>query len=279
MNVGELLSKTPEWLANRQTGIGGSDAGKIMTGNAETLLKLWREKRGEEEGDDLSDILPVQMGTWTEPLNRYWFTKQTGKPVSEDMRECRHDNGISRCELDGWIVGESAIFEAKHTNAFAKSGEVQEKYYWQVQHQMACSGAERCYLSVFFGNMKWECFTIERNDADIERLLEAEEAFWKHVQDGTPPVVVGAVAAVSHDEMRTVYAPDEPFANEFADFAATWKDNQGASKKFTKADKGLKALVGSDVKNLFGFGLEFKHGGIDYGQEFIFYFLARIFCN
>jgi hypothetical protein len=172
------------------------------------------------------------------------------------MRECRHDNGISRCELDGRIVDENDIVEAKHTNAFAKSDEVQEKYYWQVQHQMACSGAERCYLSVFFGNMKWECFTIERNDADIERLLEAEEAFWKHVQDGTPPVVVGAVASVPHDEMRTVYAPDEPFANEFADMAGTWKDNQKASKKFTKADRGLKALIGSDVKNLFGFGLE-----------------------
>jgi putative phage-type endonuclease len=261
MNISEALVKTDEWMANRQTGIGGSDAGKIMAGDAETLLNLWREKRGEVEGDDLSDVLPVQMGSWTEPFNRYWFSKQTEKPVTEDMRECRHTNDISRCELDGWIVGENAIFEAKHTNAFAKSDEVQTKYYWQVQHQMACSDTERCYLSAFFGNMKWEHYVIERNQEDIDRLIEAEEAFWAHVQDGTPPVVVGAVASVSHDEMRSVYAPDEPFANEFADFAATWKETQGASKKFTKADKGLKAFIGSDVKKLFGFGLEITRAG------------------
>jgi len=103
MNVLNTLTKTDEWLANRQTGIGGSDAGKIMTGNAETLLKLWREKRGEEEGDDLSDVLPVQMGTWTEPLNRYWFEKQTGIKVEGTGGEFRHANGISRCETDGDI--------------------------------------------------------------------------------------------------------------------------------------------------------------------------------
>jgi predicted phage-related endonuclease len=103
MNVGELLSKTPEWLANRQTGIGGSDAPKIMTGDDAALLDLWKQKRGEVEGDDLSDILPVQMGTWTEPLNRYWFEKQTGIKVEGTGGEFRHANGISRCETDGDI--------------------------------------------------------------------------------------------------------------------------------------------------------------------------------
>jgi len=148
------------------------------------------------------------------------------------------------------------ILECKHVNAFSNMEEQLEKYYWQAQHNMMCAGAVGCYFSVFFGTLKWEYQLIDANPEDQAKLLEAEEAFWQHVIDGSAPVVVGAVASVPHDEMRTVYAPDEPFANEFADFAMTWKDNQGASKKFTKADKGLKALIGSDVKNLFGFGLE-----------------------
>ena len=254
----DALKKTDAWHENRLTGIGGSDAKTIMEGDAEDLIRLWTEKRGQAEPEDLSDILPVQMGTWTEPFNRYWFAKQTGKAVSEDMRECRHENGISRCELDGWIMGENAVFEAKHTNAFAKPEEIQARYYWQIQHQLMCSGADKAHLSVFYGNMKWECYEVERNQGDIDMLLEAEEAFWKNVQDGTPPVVIGAVASVSADQMRTVYAADEPFANEFGEHAATWNENQDASKKFNKADKGLKDFMASDVKELFGFGVTVK---------------------
>ena len=200
------------------------------------------------------------MGTWTEPFNRYWFTKQTDKAVSEspDMRECRHENGISRCELDGWIMGENEIFEAKHTNAFAKPEEIQARSYWQIIHQLLCSGADKAHLSVFFGNMKWECYEVSRNQGDIDVLLEAEMAFWKCVQDGNPPVVVGITPPVAASDMRTVYAADEPFANEFGEHANTWKENQAASKKFNKADKGLKDFMASDVKELFGFGVTVK---------------------
>jgi hypothetical protein len=34
------------------------------------LVRLWREKRGEVEPEDLSDVLVVQLGTVTEDLNR-----------------------------------------------------------------------------------------------------------------------------------------------------------------------------------------------------------------
>jgi len=256
----EALKKTDAWHLNRLTGVGGSDAKTIMEGDAEDLIRLWNEKRGEAEPEDLSDILPVQMGTWTEPFNRYWFTKQTDKAVSEspDMRECRHENGISRCELDGWIMGENEIFEAKHTNAFAKPEEIQARYYWQIMHQLLCSGADKAHLSVFYGNMKWECYEVERDQGDIDVLLEAEVAFWKCVQDGNPPVAVGITPPVAASDMRTVYAADEPFANEFGEHANTWNENQAASKKFNKADKGLKDFMASDVKELFGFGVVVK---------------------
>jgi predicted phage-related endonuclease len=54
----------------RRTFIGGSD-GRIIMGNDETaLLRLWHEKRGEVEPEDLSGNLIVQLGVATEELNR-----------------------------------------------------------------------------------------------------------------------------------------------------------------------------------------------------------------
>ena len=54
---------------NRRTFIGGSDARTIMGDDENALVRLWREKRGEVEPEDLSGNLIVQLGVVTEPLN------------------------------------------------------------------------------------------------------------------------------------------------------------------------------------------------------------------
>src|SRR5262249_48026369 len=48
--------------------IGGSDARIIMGNDEPALQRLWQEKRGEAEPDDLSGNLLVQLGLATEPL-------------------------------------------------------------------------------------------------------------------------------------------------------------------------------------------------------------------
>jgi YqaJ-like viral recombinase domain len=65
--------------ADRQGFIGGSDARVIMGNDEAALLRLWREKRGEVEPEDLSANLIVQLGVVTEPLNRHWFERNTDR--------------------------------------------------------------------------------------------------------------------------------------------------------------------------------------------------------
>ena len=77
------LVKPAAWHADRAKGIGGSDAATIMNGD---WLALWQEKTGRREPDDLSNVLPVQLGTFTEPFNRAWFAQQTGMAV--DTTRC-----------------------------------------------------------------------------------------------------------------------------------------------------------------------------------------------
>jgi predicted phage-related endonuclease len=75
---------------SRRTFIGGSDA-RILMGNDEAaLVRLWREKRGEAEPEDLSGNLIVQLGRATEELNRSWYERNTGRQVGDVQRHVRH---------------------------------------------------------------------------------------------------------------------------------------------------------------------------------------------
>src|SRR4051794_13126455 len=58
---------------SRRSFIGGSDVRIIMGNDEAALIRLWREKRGEAESDDLSGNLIVQLGNVTEELNRSWY--------------------------------------------------------------------------------------------------------------------------------------------------------------------------------------------------------------
>ncbi len=62
--------------------IGGSDARIIMGDDEAALLRLWREKRGEAEPEDLSTNLIVQLGVVTEDLNRRWYEANTGQAIN-----------------------------------------------------------------------------------------------------------------------------------------------------------------------------------------------------
>ena len=68
-----------QWIDHRRSFIGGSDARIILGKNEAALLRLWREKRGEVEPEDLSGNLIVQLGLATEELNRRWYEANTGQ--------------------------------------------------------------------------------------------------------------------------------------------------------------------------------------------------------
>lgn len=245
------LEKTAAWHSERRTGIGASDAGKIMAGD---WTELWAEKTGKKEPEDLSDVLAVQMGTTTEPLNRHWFAKHTSFEIVEDKTRRIHPAlPFVQCELDG-LVGKN-VFEAKHVSAFSKPEEIVSRYYWNCQHQMAVTGANIVYLSVFFGNSKWEYFEVPRDEAAISDLLEREVKFWGYVTRNEEPPTVAACAKVeiNFDNMREV---DMTGSNAWASAAADWTGNKDAAKTFDGAAKTLKELMESDVKLAFGSGVK-----------------------
>src|SRR5215212_445881 len=123
---------------DRRSFVGGSDARVIMGDDEAALLRLWREKRGEVEPEDLSGNLIVQLGTATEALNRHWYERNTGHTVTEVQRRIFHP--IKRCmaaTLDGMVEATGAVFEAKFMLPWTFSEEAAaEKHMAQLQHNM-----------------------------------------------------------------------------------------------------------------------------------------------
>src|SRR6516162_8117001 len=99
---------------DRRCFIGGSDAGIIMGDDEAALNRLWREKRGEIEREDLSGNLIVQLGVATEELNRRWYQANTGQLLTDVQRQIRHP--VLRwmaATLDGRVQATGTVFEAK----------------------------------------------------------------------------------------------------------------------------------------------------------------------
>ena len=243
-------------LGERMRGIGGSDANIILSGDRDKILSLWREKRGEQPPVDLTDSLAVMLGCWTEPFNRLWYEKLSGQKVDRiEVALACPTNPWRRCTLDGYIAETDTIWEAKHSNAFARSEEVLERYMPQLQHNMAVARTERAMLSVIFGNHKYEMFEVASDWIYQIELLQAEADFWDCVETGREPVPAIPPAPPRPIGTREVCLDG---SNAWAVAAADWLEHREAAKIHAAAVSQLKELVEPDVARAFGHGIEAK---------------------
>jgi predicted phage-related endonuclease len=187
-------------LEDRRSFVGGSDARIIMGSDEAMLVRLWREKRGEIETEDLSDNLIVQLGTITEDLNRRWYERQTGHLVMHVQRRLQHPaNKWMAATLDGLIEPSGAVFEAKFMLPWSFSEEAAaEKHMAQLQHNMWVANTRSAVLSIITGGGKWVEMTIYADPLYQHLLLTAEKKFWRCVMSSeTPPAVRDRAAAAS----------------------------------------------------------------------------------
>lgn len=253
-------AKPQEWHDARKLGIGGSDANILLSGDAQRILFLWEEKLGRREPEDLSWVLPVQMGSATEDLNAAFYQHTTARAVTDRNVSRQHaSRTYMRCELDGLTTTEAgapAIFEAKHVNAFSTIEDVVQRYMPQLHHNMHVAGVGHAVLSVFVGTLKHEIYEVAMDDFYLAALLDAEEDFWRCVEGETAPEgCEPPPAPVAFETLREV---DMTGSNEWASSALDWLANKDAAKKFEKAAKDIKALVKPDMGRAFGNGIQVK---------------------
>lgn len=235
--------------------LGGSDANTIMSGDRDRILRLWQEKRGEIEPENLDHILPVRMGQYTEPFNRRWFEETTGRLVTNVGDErISLDFPLMGCTLDGVTDDGTCVWEAKHVNAFSKEDEVLARYMPQLTHNMIVTELPRAVLSVFIGTMKYSTFEVELDETYGAALVDAEHDFWRCVETGEPPYPV----LIDQPKVEAVRKLDMRESNAWADAAVGYALTFAAAKQNEKHGKTLKELVAPDVTEAFGHGIRAK---------------------
>ncbi len=198
LNVAEMTRQ--DWLIQRQTGIGGSDASAILGFNPwKSMFQLYIDKTSEyvEEIDNEA----IHWGNVLEDVVADEFTRRTGKKVrrrNQMFRHKEHDFMIANIDRD--VVGEKALLECKTTNAFNAEAwegeEIPPAYMCQLQHYMAVLDYEKAYIAVLIGGQKFVWKEIERHEEFISLMIEQEKDFWENnVLAGVPPEIDGSDSA------------------------------------------------------------------------------------
>ena len=183
MTVAEMADRHA-WLKMRTQGIGGSDAGTIVGVNPwKSKYELWLEKTGQVVPEDISDREPVYWGNQLEDIVAQEFTRKTGKKVRRHGMVQDEEHPFLFANVDRMVAGEKAGLECKTANGFKaalwEGDEVPASYYCQCQHYMLVTGLPVWYIACLVGGQHYVWKPIERNEEDIQTLLEMEEAFWK----------------------------------------------------------------------------------------------------
>lgn len=211
----KILKDRSEWLENRKIYLGGSDAACVIGKNPwKTNVQLWLEKTGKTEPEDISGKACVKFGNDAEPIIRelsklnypqYEFHYEENNSFINDKYP------YMAASLDGWITdketGRHGIHEIKTTEIVSSmqkekwNKQIPVNYYCQLLHYFAVR--EDCEFALLTAILTWRMedeevyqqvknYHIERSEVedDISYLIDAEERFWKCIQDGRQPDLI-----------------------------------------------------------------------------------------
>lgn len=250
----------------RKVSIGGSCALRIMDGD---WHGLWMEKMGYREGADLSKVLQVQLGVWTEEFNIKWFEKfnqvECYRGANGDYEHRYHykwEGVPCRATLDAEFKmrGERYGLECKHTNERATLRKQLERYMPQLQLYLEISGVKAMYFANIFGNSRYEYVKVAKDDQYLEQMFVHLKEFWGYVErkEEPPQSMPHFSASIDQIPINDMVARDATSDNYFAVRAAEYISTMDAAKEHEAAKKDLKGMVGMDEREVYNDRLSIK---------------------
>lgn len=244
-----------EWLKlRRELGVGGSEAGAIVGLNPyQSAYSLWAEKTGKIKG--FEGNLTTEVGSYLEEFVAKLFERETGKKVRRRNRMLVNDKyPWAFANVDRLIVGENAVLEIKTTNSlpnmrrFAR-GEYPEQWYCQMTHYLGVGEYDKAYLAVLINCRDFKVFELERDEAEIESLMSAEEDFWRLVKTDTAPETDGSEA--TSKAISEVFSTSDGSSVSLMGYESDMEQYIALTKQITELTK-LKDGLGNRVKAFMG---------------------------
>lgn len=208
----------------RRNYIGGSDIAAVMgMSRWNTPLKLWLEKTGEVEPDDLSQVEAVQLGIELEDFVAQKFAKETGKQVRKQSKMYVHkDYPFIVAHIDRLITGTDEILECKTCGSYKEDEwaeivetveidgkkieriieKVPREYLLQVTWYLGITGKKSAHIAVLIGGQKFKKRKIEFDKELFNVMVEMAKEFWNCVQTKTPP----CVSASDNDVLTQIFS-------------------------------------------------------------------------
>lgn len=177
-----------EWHEFRKNHVGASDAPVIMGVSPwKTAYQLWEEKLGLREIP--ASNAAMQRGIELEPIARQAYNDYTGNEAEAKVIVHPQYSWMS-ASLDGLSKCGSVPVEIKcpgyDDHQKAVNGEIPEKYFPQLQHQLAVLGVNMLhYFSYRDGS--YCLLEVMRDEKYIARLIKEESKFWNGVLSFSPP--------------------------------------------------------------------------------------------
>lgn len=179
-----------DWLAERRTGIGGSDAAAAVgLSKWKTRLELYLDKRGEL---DTAESEPMRWGNLLEPVVRQEYANRTGRTVEVPPGIIRHHSVKFALMTPDGIADGRRVLQVKTARTAEGWGEpgsadIPLEYVLQTQHEMFVTELPVADVAVLVGGSDFRIYEIPA-DAELQAMLiEQEAAFWVMVQAENPP--------------------------------------------------------------------------------------------
>lgn len=231
------------WLAQRRTGIGGSDVAAILgLSKYKSPLDVYADKTGQTPDGEQSQA--AYWGTKLEDVVAKEFQERTGLKVQrvnkqlsrEEWMHANIDRAVVNHAISGTvrIQGEAkqaetgrllttdAILECKTASSYIADqwGPSQEEeivsgkvvsdhkipiyYETQVQWYLGVTGASVCYVAALLGGQDFRIYLVQRDNEVITALQDQCRAFWfENVQKRIPPEPHTA------EEVQKLFAKDD----------------------------------------------------------------------
>jgi putative phage-type endonuclease len=252
-------SGTDDWLAERQNGIGASEAAAACGMSPwQTPLELYLRKRGEMPPID--DNTAMRMGRKLEPVIVSEFEEATGLTVTDTPGDLYQHADLEwqRATPDG-LIGDTELLECKSSSVLAIGSElgddgtddVPTAWLLQCQHQMAVLGEHisAVQIACLLDGRQLRLFRVERHDGLIAKLTATEQELWERIQNGDPPeadyahattlALLRVIHPVTHDETDVIDLDDR--------IHAAWSQYEDIGREIKALEKTRKAAKASVV--------------------------------
>ena len=269
---------TPERLAERRSTLRGSCINILAGGDYKRIDRLFKEKTGELEPEDLSGKWPIQFGQCTEILNLHTFEQKNGVKIDSYQRVVRSPSEPwMAATLDGaTYLGGRIIVDAKWTAGRPFENEEWSdvlprivryntpQLHWgaRILGEIEGSRIERGVLSIIRGANPPTTHFIELKQSYTDHLVELGRTFMEGVKRGEMPFIDFSEEPPVPVEERQPYDMEKDVApaqqKAWKRHADTWLQTKGAADSFKQADKQLKSMIPRDASTASGAGISVR---------------------